>query len=164
MVRVVAILGRVDEPRFAQRRVEKLAISWDEASKRRLRRMTDQRTDVAIAVPRDMYLADGAVLDDDGERIIAVVRPQERALRIRFDASASTGRQVRAAVIVGHAFGNQHVPLDLSDSEVLLPLTTSEDIALATVRDLDLAEVQAEIVVQPLGTGHPLVGHGGHAH
>jgi urease accessory protein len=45
---------------------------------------------------------------------------------------------VRAAALVGHAFGNQHVPVDVQGTVLRMPVTTSEEIARATVAALGL--------------------------
>ena len=74
MLLVREILGKLDDPRFAGRRVERLPVDWAQAGKRRLRVDTDCGTDVAVDLPRGAYLADGAVLDDDGERVVVVAR------------------------------------------------------------------------------------------
>lgn len=155
-----AILGRQQEPRFAARRVERVEVAWDEASKRRLRRTSDAGTDVAVDLPRGTYLADGAVLYDDGERIIVASRRPERALIVRFDASASPEQLLEQALRLGHAFGNQHVPVDIEGDEAHVPLTTSEAVARATVDALQLSAVRIAVAPVALGRERPLsVGH-----
>lgn len=162
MVRVRSIVGRRGEPRFAQRRVERLPVGWHEASKRRLRRVTDGGTDVAVDLPRGVYLADGAVLHDDGQRVIVAERQREPALVIRFDADAPAQRLAEQAVRLGHAFGNQHVPIDVEGAEARVPLTTSEQVARATVDALGLDAVRVEVAPVALGCDSPPAA--GHAH
>jgi urease accessory protein len=161
---VTGLLGRVEEPRFAGRRVVTVPVAWDEAARRRLRRSADDGSDVAIDLDPGGYLADGTVLDDDGERVVVVARPRERALVIRFDPRLAPERLVSQAVAVGHAFGNQHVPLDLEDGEVRVPLTTSEAIARATVEALSLEGAVVSVGEVALGRFRPLSGGRGHAH
>jgi urease accessory protein len=162
MVLVREILGRAQEPRFAGRRVERVEVAWDEASKRRLRRATDAGTDVAIDLPRGSYLADGAVLHDDGERIVVARRRPERALVVRFDPAAPPEQLVEQALRLGHAFGNQHVPVDIEGDEAHVPLTTSEEVARATVEALGLSAVRIAVTPVALGRERPLPA--GHAH
>jgi urease accessory protein len=158
------ILGREDQPLFAGRRVEALEVAWDEATKRRLRRETDAGTDVAVDLPRGSYLSDGAVLLDDGERIVVARRRPEAALVVRFDRTAPPARLVEEALRLGHAFGNQHVPLDVDDGGVRIPLTTSEAVARATVQALGLTAVRVEVAAVALGHQRPLAGGGAHGH
>ena len=88
--------------------------------------------------PSGDYLADGAVLFDDGEMVLAIARRSEPALLVRLDAGLSPERLLEQAIRLGHAFGNQHVPVDVEDGVVRVPLTTSEAIARATVEALGL--------------------------
>jgi len=135
-------------------------VAWDEASRRRLRRSAEDGSDVAIELAGGGYLADGAVLHDDGERVLAVVRPPEPALVVRFDPALAPGQLVAQALALGHAFGNQHVPVDVEDGEARVPLTTSAAVARATVEALELEGVTVEVAELPLGRLRPLpVGH-----
>jgi urease accessory protein len=156
------VLGSADDPRFRGRRVERLAIDWSEASKGRLRRTTEADTDVAIDLPRGTYLADGAVLADDGERIVVVERRRERALVVRLDPSLAQEELVRAAVLLGHALGNQHTPVEIDGLALRVPLTTSEAVARATVARLGLHGAEVEVAEVALGAARPLAA--GHAH
>ena len=160
VLRVTRLIGHATEPRFAGRRHVKLPVAWDEATRRRLRRTAEDGTDVAIALAEGEYLADGAVLDDDGRRIVCVARLAEPTLIIRLADGLPPGRLVAQALALGHAFGNQHVPMDIVDGEACVPLTTSESIARATVEALGLQGVQVRVADIALGCDHPLpVGH-----
>jgi urease accessory protein len=169
-VHATALLGDADHPRFGGRPTVGVPVAWDEASRRRLRRTATDGTDVVIDLPHAAYLADGVVLHDDGERLLVVVRTPEPALVVHFDARLSPQRLVAQALALGHAFGNQHVPIDVVDGEARIPLTTSESIARATVAALDLDGVSVEVTEVALGRRRPLpVGHahdpaGSHAH
>ena len=157
-----AILGDEGEARFAGRRVEHLDVAWDEAPKRRLRRHTDAGTDVAVDVPRGSYLADGAVLHADDDRIVAVRRPSEPALVVAFHLTAPAERLAADALALGHAFGNQHVPVEWAGDRALVPLTTSEAVARATVEALGLTT--ARVRVEPVALGRTQALTTGHAH
>jgi urease accessory protein len=161
-VQVTELLGRLEEEPFRDRARVDLPVAWDEASRRRLRRAAADDTDVAIVLETPAYLAEGAVLHDDGERIIVVSRPLEPALVVRFDAALSADRLVEQAVAVGHAFGNQHVPVEIVDGTLRVPMTTSEPVARATIAGLALSGVSVEIAEVALGSRLPLLA--GHAH
>jgi urease accessory protein len=163
-VQIDKLLGRLEEPRFAGRRVVAVPVAWDEATRRRLRRAAADQTDVAIDLASGGYLADGAVLADDGERVLVVSRPTERALVVRFDLRLSPARLVEQALAVGHAFGNQHVPVDIEDGEARVPLTTSEAIARETVEALELEGATLAIDGVALGERRPLSNGHGHRH
>lgn len=150
------ILGTVDESRFADRRTERLTVRWSEAPRARLRRETDAGTDVAIDLPRGSYLAEGVILDDDGQRLIVVDRPPEPALRVRVDPALVPESFVRHVALIAHAFGNQHVPLEVEDGEIRVPITTSEQVARETVARLGLAGASISTDEIPLGRRRPL--------
>lgn len=156
MLLVDSILGRADEPRFAAREVEHFHLTSADASKRRLRGRTDAGSDVAIDLPRGSYVEDGAVLVDDGERIVVAVRQPEEALVIKFSPSLDEAELVRHAALVGHAFGNQHVPVEVANGEIYVPITTSPEIAATTVERLDLQGVSLSVARVRLGRSRPL--------
>ncbi|MDQ6818135.1 MAG: urease accessory protein UreE, partial [Actinomycetota bacterium] len=131
-VYVTGVLGHAREERFKDRRVVGVPVAWDEASKRRLRRAAADGSDVAIDLPDATYLAEGTVLHDDGNRILVIRRQLEPTLVVRFDPELPRDRVIEQALAVGHAFGNQHVPLEVESGEVRVPLTTSEAVARAT--------------------------------
>ena len=162
MLRATAVLGRADERRLAGRRVERVAITWADSTKRRLRCLTDAGSDVLIDVPRGSYLEDGAVLVDDGDRVIVVVREPEDALVIRLSPALDRAELVRQATLIGHAFGNQHVPVDIVGGAVLVPITTSRAIASATLERLELPGVESSFALVPLGKHRPLALHHSH--
>jgi urease accessory protein len=156
MLLVQGIVGMLDEDRFADRAVERLVVSSGDASKRILRGRTDAGTDVAINLPRGSYLADGTVLHDDGERVVVVERQAEETLILRFADELDRVELMRQAVRLGHAFGNQHVPVELVDAEIRIPITTSREIAADTVHGLHLDGVEVSFGFVPLGRSGPL--------
>jgi urease accessory protein len=160
MLSVGEILGDRGDHEFRGRRVERLRVDSAEAGKRILRRSTDAGTDVAISLPRGSYLADGAVLADDGERIVVVERAPEAALVVSFSPELSRFELIAAAAGIGHTFGNQHVPVEVADDEIRVPITTSAELARETIARLDLPGVRVELADVPLGRRRPLpIGH-----
>ena len=156
MLVVRGILGRDEEQRFADRRREVLLIDSTDAAKRRLRATTDAGTDVAIDLERGFYLAHGAVLVDDGERVVVVERKPEQVLVVRPSLALAPAELVRQAARIGHAFGNQHVPLEVAEGEIRIPITTSPEIAAGTVRTLGLEGVEISVSLARLGKEHPI--------
>ena len=165
MLLVEEILGRDDDPRYAGRSVDRLLVTSSAAAKRRFRARTEAGTDIALDLPRGSYLEHGAVLFDDGERIIVAMRKPEEALVIRLSPTLDRAEAVRQATSIGHAFGNQHVPLEVVEGEIRGPITTSRDIAAATVERLALegAEASFDLVefarVRPAAGTPPPHGH-----
>jgi urease accessory protein len=156
MLVVHGILGREEEQRFAGRRREVLLVDSADAAKRRMRATTDCGTDVAIDLERGSYLAHWAVLVDDGERVVVVERTPEQALVVRPSLALAPAELVRQAARIGHAFGNQHVPLEVAEGEIRIPITTSPEIAAGTVRALGLEGVEISVSLARLGKEHPI--------
>ena len=165
MIPVHELLGRAEEAAFAGRRRDVVSIDWADATRRRLRRTSRDGLDIAISLPRGMYLADGVVLADDGVTIIVVERAVTPSLVVTLDTTMPVSELIRVATLIGHAFGNQHVPVDIADGSIRVPLTTSEDVALATVESLSLHGIDATVRSVPLALMAPLsVGAHGHEH
>jgi urease accessory protein len=160
---VRTILGTSAEARFAGRRIERLPLTSVDASKRRFRCSTESGTEIALDLTRGSYLEDGAVLFDDGERIVVVERKPEEALIVRLSPALDHAELVRQAASLGHAFGNQHVPLELVDGEIRVPITTSREIAAATARGLQLEAAEISFGLVPFGRKRPL-GTTAHTH
>jgi urease accessory protein len=163
LLRAEAILGDRNDPHFAGREVDELPVTWAEAGRRRLRRGTRSGQDTAIDLPRGVFLADGAVLHDDGATIVAVRRVPEPALVIRISEHLEPDERVRQAALLGHAFGNQHVPVDVEGAELRVPLTTSEAVARFTVEALGLSGLTVSVEDVTLARRAPLHATG-HAH
>jgi urease accessory protein len=159
-LRVARLLGSAEDPKFRGRHRVGVEVAWDEAGRRRLRREAADGTDVVIDLDDGEYLYDGAVLSDDGSRVLVVVRPLERALVVRLDLELPAEDLVAQALLIGHAFGNQHAPADIEGAEIRIPLITSEATARATIDRLSLDRVSVAIGdvalgrLAPLSTGH----------
>jgi urease accessory protein len=82
-------------------RVDHLEVRSAEIQRRRFRARTTKGEDVAIALPRDECLFDGAVLALDDDYALLVRVPQPRWLRL-------TPRDVAAALELAYNAGNLH--------------------------------------------------------
>jgi len=155
----VEILGDQADEVYEGRRVDAVAVTAADASKRRLRVVSKMGVDVAIDLPRGAFLRDGAVLADDGERLIAVSRTPEEVMCVKIGRHLDADSRVAAALRVGHAFGNQHVPVEVVGEELFVPLTTSRDVATRTLERLQLEGVEARFELRALACERPLAGH-----
>jgi len=150
------ILGARSAPEYAGRRVDPLLLDSTDATKRRLRATTAGGVDVALDLERGAYLFDGAVLDDDGERLVAVERATEEAMIVRFAAGLEPEALLEQALRLGHALGNQHVPIDVAEGELRVPVTTSREVLAGSVGRLGLAGVEVDFADVRLGRWTPL--------
>lgn len=164
MLRVTGIVGDVGELRYAARQIDRVFITAFDASKPRLRCVSEAGSDVAIELTRGSFLRDGAVIHDDGTRIVIVERIPEPALLVRVDPTLDRASTVEHVAHIAHAFGNQHVPIEIVDGEIRVPITTSEEIARETVERLALPGANIAVSLVKLGCQQPLSGPGGHSH
>lgn len=109
MKRVTNILGNASDVEFADRLhelrhknlVEYLIIDQQDILRKRLRGTTDRGSDIAIALPRDQKLSNGAILTLDKTGTIVVRMSEERWLYLEPLDTAS-------ALELGYFVGNLH--------------------------------------------------------
>lgn len=112
---------------------------------------TDLRHEGARAVHEFVrsWLVDEVVSGAHG-RPSAVERAVDEALVVRLSADLAPAELAAQALRLGHAFGNQHVPVEVADGAVVIPITTSRRVATETVRALGLdAEIDVQLTRQP---------------
>ncbi|KQZ19752.1 MULTISPECIES: hypothetical protein [Mesorhizobium] len=157
------IIGALDATKYTAGVVDFIEISWAEASKRRLRRRTKGGLDFAVSMEHGQYIFDGAILFSNDDHTIVAQRPVELALVVDIDHTNSIPDIVRQATLIGHAFGNQHVPVEVDGCRILVPMLSSEELMAKTVRDLKLGELSLRFDYVRLGVSRPLV-VSGHSH
>ena len=150
MLIVDRILGSADEPRFAGRRVDTLPVAAADAARRRLRARSASGLDVALDLPHRGWLSDGAVLHDDGERILVVNRPSGPLMLVDLPPG-----DVAAAFRVGHALGNRHAPVALRAGGLTTPVSETPELAARPVLALGLAGVSVRFVEGPFAPDAP---------
>ena len=132
MMLIDRVLGSRVEPAMAERlhrlehrgRVDILALPTDELSRRRFRAKSEGGEEVAIALPRDQKLFDGAVLLVDDERALIVRVDKERWLRLE-------PRSLADAVELGYQAGNLHWRVRFQGEALLVALEAPVDHYLA---------------------------------
>jgi len=144
---VEAVLGMLTEPRWAAREPDPVDVAWGDAGKhRRIVRSASGR-ELALRLPRGTFLADGAVLADDGDTVVVVRRPPEPAVVVPLDGADG----LRAALLLGYVLGNRHAPLDLESGELRTPLMTSPATARSMLADLGLPGDVRDVPLAPHG-------------
>ena len=137
MLRIEQVLGSRLDPAFAERihqlehrgAVDLLTMPAADVSRHRLRGITEGGTEVAIALPRDQRLFDGAVLVLENDRAVVVRVAQQRWLRVQ-------PRTVADAIELGYLAGNLHWRVRFAGDAVLVALEAPMDGYLARLRAL----------------------------
>src|SRR5882757_9051461 len=120
MLLINRVIGSRLEPALSEqihelehrRAVDLLKIASADIARRRLRATTSEGAEVAIALPRDQQLFDGAVLVLEADRAIVVRVAEERWLRLQ-------PRGIADAIELGYQAGNLHWRVRF-DGEALL--------------------------------------------
>ena len=128
MLRIERILGSRVEAEFADAlhdldhrgAVDVLPLAPGEVSRRRMRAQTRGGEELAIALPRDQALFDGAVLLLDAERAIVVRVNAERWLQL-------SPRSISDAVELGYHAGNLHWRVRFAGESLLVALEAPVD-------------------------------------
>lgn len=155
-----AILGAVDDSRFAGRRRHHVSIGWGDATKQRQLVTADSGLQVRILLPRGTFLADGAVIADDGAQVVVVRRPPEPAISARFDQN-----DPRSMLLLGYVLGNQHAPVCVDADGIAAPLFTSPHAAQHLLADLGVVGKVADVPLAVDGWSRTSAdGHAGHTH
>jgi urease accessory protein len=137
MLVIERVLGSRLEPTLAERlhhlehdgAVDVLDVASADVARRRLRATTRDGEDVAIALPRDQHLFDGAVLLLEPGRAIVVRVAGERWLRLQPSSIA-------AAIELGYQVGNLHWRVRFEGETLLVALEASMDDYLARLGPL----------------------------
>lgn len=121
MLRVESILGNISQAAMAERvhhishhgQVEFVTIAGDDLDRHRLVARTDAGAEVAIALPRDQKLVDGAVLLAEDDRAIVVRAGEQLWLRLQ-------PRSAEDALELGYHAGNLHWRVRFSGNDLLV--------------------------------------------
>jgi urease accessory protein len=151
------IVGTSDTVQVAADTLDFIEVPWAEAGKRRLRRRTSGGLDFAISMEHSQYLFHGAVLFANEDHTVVVCRPEELALIVDLSQTGSASELVRQAALIGHAFGNQHVPIEVDGCSIFVPMLSSEDLMTKTVRDLKLGQLSLRFEYVRLAAARPLL-------
>ena len=144
------ILGHCDAAPFAGRPTERILVPAAEAGRRRMRVRTERGTDVAIDLPKQSWLFDGAVLHDDGRRVLVVARPPEPVMVIALADMAPA-----AVFRIGHALGNRHSPSELHGGEIVVPVTDTPELTARPVLALGLVGLVLRFENRPFAAAAP---------
>jgi len=94
----------------------------------RMRRKTDRGTDVGLILERGTRLHHGDVLSVK-EKLIVVVQMPERVISVIMK-KRSIRQSVETAAVVGHAVGNRHKPIAVSQGKIAFPIQNESELEI----------------------------------
>jgi urease accessory protein len=109
--------------------VDELVLDADDAARHRLRATTMSGLELAIALPRDDHLADGAVLLLQPDRAVVVRLTGQRWLQV-------TPADVHAALELGHRAGHLHWRVRFEGPTLAVAINSDGIEERARLRDL----------------------------
>jgi urease accessory protein len=137
----------------ASGKCERLAISRMEMDRLRLRRRTDQGTDVGLVLEPGRRLHHGDVLAAK-EKFILVEQLPEKIVSISIKKSG-VEKMVGIAALAGHVIGNRHRPIAVDHGAISFPIQAESE--LDTFRRLLPAGAKLKVTEQvflPAGEVH----------
>jgi urease accessory protein len=167
-VRVSHVLGGRLDPAFHERihalehqgAVDLVIIPQSDLARRRLLMTTRRGIELAIALPREERLFDGAILVLDDSHAIIVRAETEHWVRLK-------PRSIADAIELGYQAGNLHWRVRFDGEVLLVPLEGRPEDYAARLEDLlssgrvEMSMVQGEADAGA-GTGHHLHAHADH--
>lgn len=112
MILVEEIRGslRADETR----RVERVALGWEDRLRSRQRVRSDSGTELGVKLPTGQPLKENDILFEDEERVVVVAAIPEDVLVLHAESALELGR-------LCYQVGNRHAPICVQDGRVLTP-------------------------------------------
>ncbi len=137
MLRIEQVLGSRLDPAFAAQlhelehhgAVDLLMVPVADVARHRFRATTQGGTEIAIALPRDQRLYDGAVLVLEPDHAVVVRVGQERWLRLQ-------PRAIADAIELGYHAGNLHWRIRVAGEALMIAMEAPMDEYLARLGDL----------------------------
>ncbi|WP_423415673.1 urease accessory protein UreE [Hyphomicrobium sp. B1] len=123
MLRIDRVVGDRSDPYLREKlhdlshrgSIDIVELSTLDLDRHRLRARTEGGEEIAIALPRDEKLFDGAVLHVDDKRAIVVRAGEQRWMRL-------SPRSLRDAVELGYHAGNLHWRVRFGASDIMVAL------------------------------------------
>ncbi len=107
---------------------EKLRISRLESQRIRMRKKTDEGTDVGIQLAPGTIMRNGDVIFLEKEKMIVVEIEPERVAVIQMKDHHEDHECFELTVKIGHALGNLHRPISIDDYKIYLPIQADSEI------------------------------------
>jgi len=108
--------------------VETISISRLESTRARMRKLSNNGTDIALTLPPGTVLRDGDVVALAEDKMIVVKREPESVAAIELREEPHADELVELAVVVGHRIGNLHRPIMLEGRTIYFPIQADSEL------------------------------------
>ena len=110
--------------------VEKIEITRLESERSRIRKISDKGTDLAVVMVPGSHFNDGDVLLLTQEKMVIVKRLSENVANICLKRNISANQLFETAIKVGHAIGNMHRPIKITEGKIYFPIQSQSEIEM----------------------------------
>lgn len=141
-------------------KVEYITVSRLESQRLRMRKVTDNGTDLVLNISERACLNDGDVVFMTREKMVVVKRELESVALITLHSCLSDDNLLAIAVKVGHAIGNLHRPVRIEGNSIYFPILSESEIELfeKQFRDIrDHVEIKVDQIVFQVEPGSNLL-------
>lgn len=108
------IIGNLKDIEVNNRSLDTIDVEWYEVNKKILKKDTASGKEIGIRLSEHKKINDGDILYMDDREIIAVNIPESEAILIEPKSMVDMGTMC-------YEIGNQHVPLFLTESSIMIP-------------------------------------------
>lgn len=128
-IRLDKKLGEAYQRLARENKVERILLSRTEAQRSRMRRASDEGTDVAISLEQGFIIKHGDILFVDENKMIVIEYEPEDVLGFKIKAKLSSEQKTMIAIKLGHIIGNLHRPLCIKDNITYMPLQSESELS-----------------------------------
>jgi urease accessory protein len=111
-------------------KVEEIRVSRFEADRTRIRKLSNEGTDLALNMEPGSHIRDGDVILLTEEKMIIAKRESENVAIISLSSNTSTQQVLETAIKFGHIIGNMHRPIKVTNNKVYFPIQSDSEIEL----------------------------------
>ncbi|MDR1069880.1 MAG: urease accessory protein UreE [Gracilibacteraceae bacterium] len=138
------IIGRHDEERTTGKQTETVSFEWFERDKRILKKVSSSGKEIGLRLSEPLF--DGAILYEDGNRVIILSLTECEIIRISVSSMREMGRAC-------FELGNRHLPLSIGDDHVETPYE-SPTLAYLSHLGFDCAKTVGKFLPSVTVRGH----------
>ena len=139
MITVNHILGNINinsdlkkkyEDMIKNNYCEKIVMNRLESQKLRMRKNTDNQTDVIFMFEHTPHLRNGDVVFLDAKKMILLTLEPELVAVITFTSSVNKDDSFSLSVKIGHNIGNLHRPIKVTKNQVIFPIQAETEVEM----------------------------------
>jgi len=131
-------------------KVEYITVSRLESQRLRMRKVTNNGTDIVLNISEGVCLNDGDVVFMTSEKMVVVKRELESVALVTLRSGPSDDSLLATAVKIGHTIGNLHRPVRIQGNQISFPIQSQSEIELfqKQFHDLrDYVEIKMEHII-----------------